>query len=90
VPTAVRPRAAIDLDLPLDRVGSLSPGWLDSATTDWVPGQLVFHDLRGDLPHGAYTAIESADTVQIGEVRLEPRVVDPQAGIWLFEVAPGP
>jgi len=90
VPTAVRPRAAIDLDLPLDRVGSLSPGWLDPATADWVPGQLVFHDLRGDLPRGAYTAIESADTVQIGEVRLEPRMVDAHAGIWLFEVAPGP
>jgi hypothetical protein len=86
VPTAVRPRVAVDLDVPLTDVGGLSPAVLDPNAFTFVVGQRVFHDLRGDLPRGAYAVLESATEVRIGTAILSPLLVDAEAGFWVHEV----
>jgi hypothetical protein len=86
VPTAVRPRVSVDLGVPLTAVGGLSPRILDPTQTPLAPGQLVFHDRRGDLPEGAYEVLETEAEVTIGEAVLSPRHVDPEAGFWVHQV----
>lgn len=86
VPTPVRPRMAVDLALPLDQVGSLSSRALDPATATYKVGQVVVHDRRGDTPRGAYAVLETDTEVRIGDVSLDPRLVDGAAGLWIFQV----
>lgn len=86
VPTAVRPRLSVDLGAPLTEVAGLAPGMADPGTTTLVPGQVVYHDLRGDIPKGGYGAIESAGDIPLGPVVLRPLLVDPDAGIWVYLV----
>ena len=86
VPTAVRPRFAVDFHLPLTSFAGLSPAWLDPSSTPLSDGQVVFHDIRSDLPRGAYAALETGSAVAIGDVTLEPLLVDPERGLWLYFV----
>ena len=90
VPTAVRPRTAVDLGVPLSELGGLSPGLLEPADTSLVPGQVVYHDLRGDIPRGGYERIETADEVVIGPVVLRPVLVDADRGVWVYRVGAAP
>jgi hypothetical protein len=86
VPSAVRPRIAVDLGVPLSDVGGLSLNALDPARGAFTPGQRVFHDLRGDLPRGGYGVLEIGGDVRLGEVVLRPILVDADRGVWLFDV----
>ncbi|TAK00875.1 MAG: hypothetical protein EPO36_07155 [Chloroflexota bacterium] len=86
VPTAVRLRSAIELGLPLDRVGGLSLAYLDPSGDDLAAGQLVFHDRAGDVPVGDYGALESGSRIEIGDLALEPIDADPDHGAWLLRV----
>ena len=86
VPSAVRPRMAIDLDVPLTELGGLSLSAIDPATTTLVPGQVVYHDRRGNIPVGQYGRIESATEVVIGRIVLRPLVADDANGVWIHEV----
>ena len=90
VPTAVRPRFAVDLGLPLTSVAGLSTGWLDLRTTPLEAGQFVYHDTQGDLPRGLYAAVETNGPVHIGDVTLEPVLIDPARGIWLYLATAAP
>jgi hypothetical protein len=90
VPSAVRPRIAVDLDVPLTAVGGLSLRWLDPARADYAVGQFVYHDRQGDLPRGGYVVLETDGVVRIGEATLEPRLADALAGAWVFEVTGTP
>jgi hypothetical protein len=90
VPTAVRPRFAVDLGVPLNAVAGFSSAWLDPVTTPLAAGQIVYHDTRGDLPRGDYGDLETGDAIDIGAVTLEPLLLDPVRGLWLFRAAAGP
>jgi hypothetical protein len=90
VPVAVRPRFAVDLGVTLPTVGSLSLRALDPAQATYAVGQVVVHDLRGDVPRGGYVGLETDAPVRIGDAILEPRLVDPANGLWLFVVTAAP
>ena len=90
VPTAVRPRFAVDLGLPLTSVAGLSVVWLDPQATPLKAGQLVYHDTHGDLPRGAYTVLEAGGPVEIDGVTLSPVLLDPGRGLWLYVATGGP
>ncbi|HEU0236227.1 MAG TPA: hypothetical protein VFR14_07270 [Candidatus Limnocylindrales bacterium] len=90
VPTPVRPRIAVDLGLPLDQVGGLSPRALDPATASYAIGQVVIHDRRGDVPRGEYAVLETDTTTSIGGVILEPRFSDEAGGLWVYVVTDVP
>jgi hypothetical protein len=87
VPTAVRPRFAIDLDVSLQSVAGLSTAWLDPSTSSPLnKGQVVYHDTQGDVPRGAYAALETGSAVVIGAATLQPILLDPSRGLWLYAV----
>jgi hypothetical protein len=86
VPSAVRPRLAVDLAVPATELGGLSLAAIDPVTTGLSAGQAVYHDLRGDLPRGGYAALETDREVPIGDLVLRPILVDAERGVWLFDV----
>jgi hypothetical protein len=86
VPSAVRPRLAVDLAVPVTELGGLALSAVDPATTRLSAGQAVYHDLRGDLPRGGYAALETGREVRLGDIVLRPILVDSERGIWLFDV----
>ena len=88
VPSAVRPRIAVDLGVPLTDVGGLSLRALDPASATFAPGQRVFHDLRGDLPRGGYAVLEAGDEIRLGGVVLRPLLIDADRSLWLYAVMP--
>jgi hypothetical protein len=90
VPTPVRPRIAVDLALPLADVGGLSLRALDPAQATYTEGQIVVHDLRGDVPRGGYVVLETGAPARIGDVLLEPLLADEANGLWLFVVRNAP
>ena len=90
VPIPILPRTAVDLDLPLTDIGGLSVRALDLAGASFRTGQFVAHDLRGDVPRGAYALLETDVPVRIGDVILEPRLIDGAAGLWVFAVTDAP
>ena len=87
VPTAVRPRFAVDLGVSLQSVAGLSTAWLDPSTSSPLNnGQVVYHDTQGDMPRGAYAALETGSAVVIGAATLQPILLDPSRGLWLYAV----
>jgi hypothetical protein len=90
VPTAVRPRMAVDLGVPLTEVAGLSLAWLDASNALLQDGQVVFHDRQGDLPRGRYGALEADRDISLGAFTLRPLLVDDVAGAWVYEVVAAP
>jgi len=90
VPTAVRPRMAVDLGVPLTAIAGLSPAWADASNALLEAGQIVFHDRQGDRPRGRYGVLETGGEVSIGALTLRPLLIDETRGIWLYEVIAGP
>jgi hypothetical protein len=73
VPALMQPRMALDLDVPLSNIAGLTP---DHATPGGLlqPGQIIFHDRRGDAPADGYLALELDRPSDLGELTLEPLV----------------
>jgi len=90
VPTAVRPRMAVDLGVPLTEIAGLSLAWLDPSSALLRDGQVVFHDRQGDLPRGRYGALEGDREVSLGGFILRPLLVDEVTGAWVYEVVATP
>jgi hypothetical protein len=90
VPTAVRPRMAVDLGVPLTEIAGLSLAWIDPSSTLLEDGQIVFHDRHGDLPRGSYGVLETGGVVSVGVLTLRPLLIDPSTGAWVYEVMAGP
>jgi hypothetical protein len=90
VPTAVRPRMAVDIGVPLTEIAGLSLAWLDPSSALLRGGQVVFHDRQGDLPRGRYGALEVAGEISLGEFTLRPLLVDELTGAWVYEVVATP
>jgi hypothetical protein len=86
VPTAVRPRVAVDLDVPLTVVSGLSLAWLDASSGLLEDGQVIVHDRRGDLPAGQFGVLETGLDAIVGNHALRPLLADPSGGVWVFEV----
>lgn len=86
VPTAVRPRVALDLGIRLGDVAGMSLGWIDPSKALLRDGQVVLHDLHGDIPGGGYGILEGTGPVKIGEFTLQPIEIDQSRGVWLYLV----
>jgi hypothetical protein len=87
VPALLRPQMAIDLELPLSAVAGLSVGALDASGAGLRPGQIVYHDRRGDVPDPAFAILETAAPAALGSISIVPIASDPRRGWWVIRVA---
>jgi hypothetical protein len=86
VPLLLRPQLAIDLDLPLTAIARLNPADVPPNGHRLRPGQIVFHDRRGDGPDPAFASLEVDVPTVVGDVRLVPIASDPMRGWWVIRV----
>ncbi len=89
VPVPLRTRLAVDLDLPLTRLGSTSPATLTPLPGPLAEADLVFHDRAGDIPGAGYAILEQTGPNRVADLTLEPILVDPARGIWIYRVGRG-
>ena len=82
VPVLTRPRMSIDLDVPLTNVAGLTPRY--AIPGGLQPGQVIFHDRRGDAPPDGYPTFELDQPSDLGPVRLEPLMSDPAQRWWVL------
>ncbi|HMJ80211.1 MAG TPA: hypothetical protein VK592_04145 [Candidatus Dormibacteraeota bacterium] len=88
VPVAIRTIMAVDLDLPLTRLGSTSPGGLDPPPGSLARTELVYHDVAADPADERYALLEvSGPTPVGGGLTLVPLLDDPPPGVWLLRVS---
>jgi hypothetical protein len=85
VPVLLRPQAAVDLGLSLPRVGQTS-GRRPGAADYLRPGEIVYHDPRNDRPAGGKSILEVDEPTIVGEVRLDPVLVDHARRFWILRV----
>ncbi|GIW20755.1 MAG: hypothetical protein KatS3mg065_1051 [Chloroflexota bacterium] len=85
--TLLGPRAAVSLDLPASRVGTLAPA---PSPGTLRPGQVVYHDRAAVADPAAYRWLELAAPGPIGGVWAEPLLADPSAGVWVLRLSAGP
>ncbi len=85
VPILLRPQAAVDLDLPLTRVGGTS-GQRPGTAQYLRPGEIVYQDPRNDRPPGGKSILEVDVPTVAGSVLLDPVFVDHARRFWIFRV----
>lgn len=83
VPVLLRPRFALDANLPLWEVQSGSPFPL--TTSDSF---LIFHDRTADVPPGRYPELEIDQPTTIDSSVVTPLLAQPSAGCWVLQVEP--
>jgi hypothetical protein len=88
VPALAQPRFAVDLGMPLFRIAATSQTAITPEALAAAPGQVIYHDRRGDT--GAdLTGLEStSQTIVLSGVTLVLLAADPDRGYWLWQVAP--
>ena len=86
VPLLLRPQLAIDLDLPLTAIDGLAANEVPPNGSGLRPGQIAFHDRRGDGPDPAFDILETDVPVVVGDIRLVPVSSDPIRGWWVARV----
>ncbi len=88
VPGLMTPRLAVDLDVPLDRIGPLvaDPGGMP--TGDLSAGSFVVHDAYLDRAQPSMPILESGAATEVDGVLRTPILADPGAGIWVVAVCP--
>jgi hypothetical protein len=86
VPALLRPQMAVDLHLPVSAVAGLSAAALDPSGAGIRPGQILYHDRRGDPVDPAFAVLESAAPTTVGAVRIVPIASDPRLGWWVVRV----
>ena len=84
VPALLRPRLAVDLDVPLSNVGALTARDAIADAHRLQPGQVIFHDRLGDEPADGYASLELDEQSDFGPIRLEPLISDPAHGWWVL------
>jgi hypothetical protein len=77
---------AVDLHLPVSAVAGLSAAALDPSGAGIRPGQILYHDRRGDPVDPAFAVLESAAPTTVGAVRIVPIASDPRLGWWVVRV----
>ncbi len=85
-PVPLRPRLAVDLDLPLPRVAGTDARRLDPGAGYPAPGQLIVVDRGSTVPAEPYAVFEVAATTAVGTVRLVPLLADSAHGAWVVKV----
>jgi hypothetical protein len=85
VPGLLRPRMAVDLGLPVDRVTGFGTGELRSPRDVFAPGQVVYHDRSAGQTNKAYGVLEGSEPFEWGGIAFHPVVSDPEAGYWVWE-----
>lgn len=86
VPVLLRPRLAVDLDLPLTSIVGTSGKSLTTDGSYPEPGQLVYHDPRGDDPDEAFAFLEVEQPTDVGAIRLVPLQADPVRMHWAISI----
>lgn len=88
VPTPVRPRLAVDLDLPLSRIASIDPAGLIPEGDSPAPGQILLHS-GGDLPAERFAPFEISVPAAVDGRRLVPLLADASSATWVLRAEPG-
>jgi hypothetical protein len=84
-----RQRIAVELELPLPRVRDLFLATLSQPLDQALSGTVaVFHDQEGDRPPGRFARLNATVPVRVGNLQLEPLLVDPGRGVYVLGVAP--
>jgi hypothetical protein len=86
VPALLRPQLAVDLGLPVSAVGGLSAAALDPSGAGLRPGQILYHDRRGDPADPAFVILESTVPATLGSVGIVPIASDPRLGWWVVRI----
>ena len=84
LPALLRPRLAVDLNLPLWAVTSVNTTILDPATK-LRPGAAILHSRRFDPPQGGYATLEAGGLVPVGSHRAQT-IATPDTGTWVLVV----
>ncbi len=86
-PDLLRPRLAVDLDLPLSAIAGLAPASVKPGPGFLGCAVLVLHERSGDAPVDGYAVLEvPAPTTVGGDVVLTPLIADAAAGYWLLKI----
>ncbi len=85
VPGNLRPRLALDLDVPLTRLVATDTARLDPSRGAPPPGEIVFHS-GGDLPAPGFASFEIASPSLVGPVLLVPLFHDAAAATWIVRI----
>lgn len=87
VPVSMRTLLAVDLALPLTRLGSTSAAGLDPLPGWLAVTELVYHDEVADPPGANYGLVEVTAPTQVADgLTLVPFGGDHPPGMWLLEV----
>lgn len=86
VPVLLRPRLAMELDLPLTAITGLDGKRLTTDGSYPRPGQVVHHDPRGNLPPEAFAILEVSEPTRRDAVLLVPLDARPDLGYWVVAV----
>ena len=84
VPTLLRPRLAVDLDLPLWAVAGTNPSILEPSASPRA-GAVIVHSRAFDAPAGAYAALETGHAVTVGGLQADTVALDGSDG-WILVV----
>jgi hypothetical protein len=86
VPVPVRPRVAVELDVPLTQVATYGDprAWLAAGPTR---GQMILIDVDPSATARTPAAFRLSAPATLGGVRLVPLLSDPTDGAWLLQVA---
>lgn len=87
VPGLLRPRMAIDLDVPVDLVAGLTAAGLTPERGLIAPGQVIYHDRRGGQAGEAFAWLEIAEPFADRGLQFRPLLAEPDRGVWVIEVA---
>lgn len=85
VPTPIRPRLAVDLGLPLSRVGSTAAAALDPTGSTPAVGQILVHSST-EAPAAKFAPFQVSVPTIVGLRLLVPLLADPADGIWVIRV----
>jgi hypothetical protein len=85
VPGNLRPRLALDLDLPLTRLIATDAARLDPARGTPQVGEVVLHS-GGDLPMASFASVEIDAPVLAGSVLLVPLLHDAADATWVVRL----
>ena len=89
VPSPLRPRLAVDLELPLDRIAGLELQQMEEPQVTFVPGRIVYVDERGGHSGDAFAALRIDVEATLGPVRLIPVLADARRKAWVLRIEPG-
>ena len=87
VPVPMRTLLAVDLSVPLTRLGSVTVAGLGPTGTVLGRAALVVHDRAADPADPIYQHLEAGTVTTYGGQTLTPLLVQPQTGLWIYAVS---